>query len=55
MRSIGSRARMSHLFMKVNTGMRRSRQASKSLRVCASTPFAPSITMITESAAVSVR
>ena len=45
----------SHLFMKVKIGIPRIRHTSKSLRVCASTPLAASISMTAASAAVSVR
>lgn len=41
--------------MKTITGVERMRQTSISLRVCDSTPLAPSMTMMTESTAVSVR
>ena len=45
----------SHLFMKVKMGTPRCRHTSKSLRVCGSMPLAESITMTTESTAVSTR
>ena len=54
-RSNGSLHGRSSLLMKTITGVRRIRQTFISLRVCVSTPFAPSITIITESTAVSVR
>lgn len=55
MRSKGSRPGMSILLMKVSTGIFRSLQTSKSLRVCFSTPFEASMTMMAQSAAVRVR
>ena len=51
----GSSVGRSHLFMKVKIGTPRWRQTSKSLRVCASMPFPASITITTESTAVSTR
>ena len=45
----------SSLLMKTITGVERIRHTSISLRVCDSTPLAPSMTMMTESTAVSVR
>ena len=48
-------ASRSSLLMKVKIGMWRMAQTLKSLRVCGSTPFAPSMTMTAESAAISVR
>ena len=53
--AIGFRVGRSHLFMKVKIGIPRRRQTSKSLRVCASTPLAASITMRTASTAVRTR
>ena len=53
--SIGSRAGRSSLFTNVTIGVPRMRHTSNSLRVCASTPLAASISMIAQSAAVSVR
>ena len=53
--SNGSRLSRSILFTKVRIGMSRSRQISNSLRVRASMPLAPSITITAESTAVSVR
>ena len=55
MRSNGSRASRSSLFTKVKMGMCLSVQTLKSFFVCASTPLAPSMTMTTESTAMSVR
>jgi hypothetical protein len=43
------------LFTKVMIGVLRRRQTSSSLMVCASTPFAASITMTAASTAVSTR
>lgn len=48
-------ARRSSLLTKTMTGVLRIRHTSINLRVCVSTPLAPSITMITLSTAVSVR
>ena len=53
--SSGSIESRSSLLMKVMTGVRFSRQTSSSLRVWVSTPLAASITISTESTAVSVR
>ncbi len=50
-----SRLSRSILLQKVRIGRSRSRQTSNSFRVWLSTPFAPSITMIAASTAVSVR
>ena len=41
--------------MNVMIGVLRMRQTSRSLMVCASTPFAASMTMTAESAAIRVR
>ena len=54
-RSKGSLEGRSSLLMKTITGVERIRHTSISLRVCDSTPLAPSMTMMTESTAVSVR
>ena len=54
-KSNGSRPSRSILLMKMITGVLRIRHTSMSLRVCVSTPFAPSTTMMAESTAVSVR
>ena len=51
----GSFIGRSHLLMKVKIGTPRWRQTSKSLRVCGSMPLAASITITTESTAVSTR
>ena len=53
--SNGSRASRSILLIKVKIGIWRMAQTLKSFRVCGSTPFAPSMTMTAESAAMSVR
>ena len=53
--SIGSRTSRSSLLMNVIIGVFLMRQTSKSLIVCASTPFAASITMTAASTAVSTR
>ena len=55
MRSYGLRASRSSLLIKVNMGMCRMAHILKSLRVCGSMPFAASMTMTAESAAISVR
>jgi hypothetical protein len=55
MRSKGSCPGRSSLFMKVTTGVLRSRHTWKSLRVCVSTPLATSMSITAQSAAVSVR
>ncbi len=54
-RSNGSLHGRSSLLIKTITGVRRMRQTFISLRVCVSTPLAPSMTIMTESTAVSVR
>jgi hypothetical protein len=54
-RSKGSRAGRSSLFTKVTMGVPRMRQTWKSFFVWASTPLAASMSMIAQSAAVSVR
>ena len=51
----GSRTSRSILFTNVMIGVARSRQTSSSLIVCASTPFAASITITAASTAVSTR
>jgi hypothetical protein len=51
----GSRAGRSSLFTKVTMGVPRMRQTWKSLRVWGSTPLAASMSMMAQSAAVSVR
>ena len=53
--SSGSRTSRSILLTKVMIGVSRWRQTSNSLRVCASTPLAASITISAESTAVSTR
>ena len=53
--SSGSRVSRSILLMNVKMGILRRAQTLKSLRVCGSTPFAPSMTMTALSAAMSVR
>jgi hypothetical protein len=53
--SKGSRPSRSSLLTKVKMGMPRRRQTWKSLRVCASTPLAQSMSITALSAAVSVR
>ena len=54
-RATGSRTSRSILFTNVMIGVARSRQTSSSLIVCASTPFAASITITAASTAVSTR
>ena len=54
-RSKGSRDSRSILLMNVKIGMWRIAQTLKSFLVWGSTPFAPSMTMTAESAAMSVR
>jgi hypothetical protein len=53
--SSGSRTSRSSLLMKVMIGVLRERHTSRSRSVCASTPFAASITMSAASTAVSTR
>ena len=53
--SSGSRVSRSILLIKVKMGILRRAQTLKSLRVCGSTPFAPSMTITALSAAISVR
>ena len=55
MSSKGSRAARSILLTKVKIGIERMRQTWKSLIVCASTPFAASMSITAQSAATSVR
>ena len=55
MRSNGSRVSRSSLFTNVKMGIWRNVHTLKSFFVCASTPFAPSMTMTAASAAMSVR
>ena len=54
-RASGSRTSRSSLFTNVMMGVARNRHTSRSLMVCASTPFAASITITAASTAVSTR